>query len=38
VFARVNADALRLLRVPPDILPDTKVADQITIPLRGGRS
>lgn len=31
-FAKVSADALRLLRVPPDIQPDTQVAENFTAP------
>jgi cell division protein FtsI (penicillin-binding protein 3) len=44
-FAKINADALRLLRIPPDVLPDTQVAgdsqpekDAPSIAVGGDRS
>ncbi|MFA5679414.1 MAG: penicillin-binding transpeptidase domain-containing protein [Pseudomonas sp.] len=38
VFSKVSADALRLLRVPPDVQPESQMAETIQVPLRGERS
>lgn len=32
-FSRVSADALRLLRVPPDIQPESQMADNFPVPM-----